>query len=66
MLTGKNINYCDDDIEAYVAEVNARKKKHPNSFTDILKLEELLKIRGFSLKGHWHSVYRGMQFGICI
>ena len=34
LLTGKNDNYHDDDSMALVAETNARKKKHPNYFTD--------------------------------
>lgn len=45
-LTGKNDNYCDDDDEAYIAEVNARKKKHPNSFTDVIDMIEQLKKKG--------------------
>jgi SAM-dependent methyltransferase len=35
LISGKNDNYHDDDDLAYKAEVNARKKKHPNFFTDI-------------------------------
>ena len=35
MFSGKNDLYYDDDEEAYIAEVNARKKGHPNYFTDV-------------------------------
>ncbi len=34
LISGKNHNYYSDDEEAYIAEVNARKKGHPNYFTD--------------------------------
>lgn len=34
LISGKNNNYMDDDIEAIIAEENARKKGHPNYFTD--------------------------------
>lgn len=35
LISGKNDNYHDDDDLAYVAEVNARNKHHPNYFTNI-------------------------------
>lgn len=35
LVSGKNDLYFSDDEEAYVAEVNARKKSHPNYFTDV-------------------------------
>jgi len=35
LISGKNDNYHDDDNLAYVAEVNARNKHHPNYFTNI-------------------------------
>lgn len=44
LLTGKNNKYYEDDKEAAIAEVNARKKGHPNYFTDVHNLmEQLLK-----------------------
>lgn len=58
-LTGKNDNYCDDDEEAYVAEVNARKKKHPNSFTDVIGMIEQLKRNGMEIIGQFFFVRRG-------
>lgn len=42
LITGKNTKYFADDNDAYVAEVNARKKEHPNSFTNAHMLKELL------------------------
>lgn len=38
LLTGKNSKYCSDDEEAKIAEENARKKEHPNYFTDAASL----------------------------
>ena len=35
LISGKNDLYYMDDEEAYTAEVNARKKEHPNYFTDV-------------------------------
>lgn len=35
LISGKNDSYYSDDEEAYIAEVNARKKGHPNYFTDV-------------------------------
>ncbi len=58
-LTGKNDNYCDDDDEAFVAEVNARKKKHPNSFTDVIKMLEDLKDKGHEIVGEYYFERRG-------
>jgi ubiquinone/menaquinone biosynthesis C-methylase UbiE len=38
LLTGRVDNYLDDDNDAYIAEVNARKKKVPIKYTDYDKL----------------------------
>ena len=38
LITGKNINYFDADEQALIAEEAARKKQHPNYFTDIQKM----------------------------
>lgn len=35
LVTGKNRRYCLDDEAALVAEINARRKGHPNYFTDV-------------------------------
>ncbi len=42
LITGKNNRYFTDDEEAMVAEINARKKGHPNYFTDVHNLTEQL------------------------
>lgn len=58
-LTGKNDDYCDDDEEAYIAEVNARKKKHPNSFTDVIGMIEQLKKNGMEVVEQFFFERRG-------
>jgi ubiquinone/menaquinone biosynthesis C-methylase UbiE len=35
LLTGKNVDYWDDDEEALIAEERARQKGHPNYFTNV-------------------------------
>lgn len=46
LITGKNIRYFKEDEEAFIAEVNARKKEHPNSFTDVAYMEKQLSEYG--------------------
>ena len=43
MFSGKNNMYFLDDEEAFIAEVNARKKGHPNYFTDVHNMLDQLK-----------------------
>ena len=38
LITGKNINYYADDKQALIAEEAARKKGHPNYFTDVKEM----------------------------
>lgn len=49
LFTGKNTNYWEDDEQALIAEEAARKKGHPNYFTDVkkmlLQLEKYVDIR---------------------
>lgn len=45
-FTGKNDLYFADDQEAYLAEVGARGKNHPNFFTDTRRLIDLLRQQG--------------------
>jgi ubiquinone/menaquinone biosynthesis C-methylase UbiE len=45
-FTGKNDHYFADDQEAYLAEVGARGKNHPNFFTDTPRLIDLLRQQG--------------------
>lgn len=49
LFTGKNDNYHDDDQLAIVAEVNARKKGHPNHFTDLKWFTENIEKTGFKV-----------------
>lgn len=63
LLTGKNIDYCDDDEAALIAEDRARQKGHPNYFTrvdDLLAhLDEIgLKARHqrfYERRGDFHA-----------
>lgn len=50
LITGKNTNYHADDENAFVAEVNARKKGHPNYFTDFNNLYKQLVNKGVEIK----------------
>lgn len=45
-FTGKHDHYHDDDAEALDAEIGARRKNHPNYFTDTLRMVALLKAQG--------------------
>lgn len=38
LVTGKGINYNEEDEQALIAEAAARKKGHPNYFTDVEKM----------------------------
>lgn len=49
LITGKNDNYYKTDKKALIAEINARKKGHPNYFTDINFLEQNVKNFGFEI-----------------
>ena len=67
VISGKNDHYFLDDDEAYIAEINARKKGHPNYFTDVHNMLKQLKPlcqiieqsyglrRGDFLQGKFHS-----------
>lgn len=50
LVTGKNNNYIPSDEKAYIAEVNARKKGHPNFFTDTKLLMENINDFGFKIE----------------
>lgn len=43
LITGKGINYLDGDEQALIAEDAARKKEHPNYFTDVSKMLQQLQ-----------------------
>jgi len=51
LISGKNDNYNNDDELAFIAEVNARKKNHPNYFTNInLLLDGEIEKFGFCIE----------------
>jgi ubiquinone/menaquinone biosynthesis C-methylase UbiE len=62
LITGKNNNYYDDDDNAFNAEIGARKKNHPNYFTDVLKLTQDIKQFGFAIDVQQYYSRRG-DFG---
>lgn len=49
LITGKNDDYYISDKKAMIAEINARKKGHPNFFTDVKNLIPHLNELGFKL-----------------
>lgn len=59
LITGKNDKYFSDDEEALIAERNARKKEHPNYFTDVHNLIEQLKEQGIELVEQYFFRRRG-------
>lgn len=59
LVTGKNNRYFDDDEGAAVAEVNARKKGHPNYFTDVHNLTVQLIEHGVYLTEKYYFLRRG-------
>lgn len=64
LISGKNDNYYDDDELAYVAEVNARNKNHPNYFTDInLLLSKGIEKFGFKIEKIKYFERRGDTAG---
>ena len=59
LITGKNNRYFEDDEEALIAEINARKKEHPNSFTDVADLIRQLKEHGVEIVDKYYFLRRG-------
>ncbi len=59
LLTGKNNTYFEEDEAAYVAEINARKKGHPNYFTDICDLMRQFRKRGIIIEEQRFFLRRG-------
>ena len=64
LITGKNDNYYDDDNLAMEAESEARKKGHPNYFTDVRKLLNNSDKFGFRIDIQQFYPKRG-DFGLC-
>ena len=58
-ITGKNTDYFDDDELAYAAELGARKKGHPNFFTETDKLVNALTSGGHELIDYYLFPRRG-------
>ncbi|QBY01305.1 class I SAM-dependent methyltransferase [Rhodophyticola sp. CCM32] len=58
-ITGKNDLYHADDQEALAAEIGARKKNHPNFFTDVTGLLECMSQQGHTLVGQYYFERRG-------
>lgn len=59
LVTGKNSNYIPDDEAAFIAEVNARKKGHPNYFTDVPNMTGQLLERGIEVEQKFYFIRRG-------
>ena len=59
IFTGKNDHYFQDDKEAYLAEMGARDKKHPNFFTDTKHLIDLLSDQGHYIRALYCFPRRG-------
>lgn len=58
LISGKGSHYFPDDEPAYVAEVNARKKEHPNSFTNVSAMLGQLKAQGVEVVESYYYLYR--------
>lgn len=58
LITGKNIRYFEDDEEAMIAEINARKKNHPNSFTDAAEMKRQLERYGIEVCEEYYFLKR--------
>jgi len=59
LLTGKNNRYYANDKEAAIAEINARKKGHPNYFTDVRNLKEQLLKHNVKMIENYYFLRRG-------
>lgn len=59
MITGKNTNYIASDKKAIDAEIGARKKGHPNYFTDVSTLEKNIGQFGFAILKLFKFAKRG-------
>lgn len=58
-ITGKNNLYHVDDTNALAAEIGARKKGHPNYFTDTLDLISQMKQQGHRVLSAYYFLRRG-------
>lgn len=62
LITGKNDNYFDNDQKAIEAEYGARKKGHPNYFTNVTRLVNEIGSFGFTIETSQYFLRRG-EFG---
>ena len=58
-LTGKSTRYSKDDDLALKAEIGARKKKHPNYFTDVSKMLKILNSNHIKILSNYYFKKRG-------
>lgn len=58
-LTGKSTNYYETDKLAIAAEIGARKKGHPNFFTDVPKMCSQMQAQGIQILGQYYFPKRG-------
>lgn len=58
-LTGKGHHYHSDDIAALDAEIGARRKGHPNYFTNVSKLREQLEENNHQILDSYYFHRRG-------
>ena len=58
-ISGKNFNYCNTDNKAFEAELGAKSKGHPNSFTYYDKMCGQLTQNGVSIVNEMFFVNRG-------
>ena len=58
-LTGKSTRYLSEDNLAFNAEIGARKKGHPNYFTDVTKMLEILKLNQMQILSTYFFKKRG-------
>ncbi|MCI9033389.1 MAG: class I SAM-dependent methyltransferase [Lachnospiraceae bacterium] len=59
LITGKNNLYFEDDVAASMAEINARKKEHPNYFTDVHNFTIQLQHHNVKLLETYYFLRRG-------
>jgi len=59
LLTGKNTHYHAADAPALAAEENARRKDHPNFFTDYSSMRLKLVAKGVKIREERFFISRG-------
>ncbi|MHC4173290.1 MAG: methyltransferase domain-containing protein [Planctomycetota bacterium] len=62
VVTGKNDNYFADDEQAIIAEEMARRKRHPNHFTNYDRMKSYVQSLGGTFVGEYFFLRRG-DFG---